>query len=64
MRVLLLGVLLLPSLAWAEAIFCESMIDVRRGRAVSNVLITVADGQIASVEPGAGPGDGNESSGS
>ncbi|MBB86899.1 MAG: amidohydrolase [Xanthomonadales bacterium] len=57
MRVLLLGVLLLPSLAWAEAIFCESMIDVRRGRAVSNVLITIADGQIASVEPGAEPGD-------
>lgn len=57
MRRLLLCLLILPSLSHAESIFCESMIDVQRGRAVSNVLITIEDGRIAAVERDAKPGE-------
>ena len=57
MRRLLLLTLLLPSLASAETLFCESMLDVRRGRLVDQVLVTIDAGRIASVEIGAEAGD-------
>ena len=57
MRRLLLLTLLLPSLASAETLFCESMLDVRRGRLVDQVLVTIDAGRIASVEVGAEAGD-------
>ena len=57
MRRLLLLTLLLPSLVSAETLFCESMLDVRRGRLVDQVLVTIDAGRIASVEIGAEAGD-------
>ena len=57
MRRLLLLTLVLPSLASAETLFCESMLDVRRGRLVDQVLVTIDAGRIASVEVGAEAGD-------
>ena len=57
MRRLLLLTLLLPSLASAETLFCESMLDVRRGRLVDQVLVTIDAGRSASVEVGAEAGD-------
>ena len=57
MRRLLFLTLLLPSLASAETLFCESMLDVRRGRLVDQVLVTIDAGRIASVEIGAEAGD-------
>lgn len=57
MRRLLLLTLLLPSLVSAETLFCESMLDVRRGRLVDQVLVTIDAGRIASVEVGAEAGD-------
>lgn len=57
MRRLLLLSLLLPTLASAESLFCESLLDVRRGRLLQNVLVTIDAGRIAAVEAGVEPGE-------
>ena len=57
MRRLLLLSLLLPTLASAESLFCESLLDVRRGRLLQNVLVTIDAGRIAAVEAGVEAGD-------
>lgn len=57
MRRLLLLSLLLPTLASAESLFCESLLDVRRGRLLQNVLVTIDAGRIAGVEAGVEPGE-------
>ncbi|MEC9407373.1 MAG: amidohydrolase family protein [Pseudomonadota bacterium] len=57
MRRLLLLSLLLPTLASAESLFCESLLDVRRGRLLQNVLVTIDAGRIAAAEAGVEPGE-------
>lgn len=47
----------LPSLAGAQTVFCESLLDVRKGRIADDVLITIADGRIAKRVDNAAPED-------